>query len=232
MEKFRDLIEKINQHYERMQGARYERDMMLKKLRQLHASARIDDELMQAISEKETALYTLQLEHELMRHNAKIALFHDVMPVAVEVWQKYAGKAYGPKTESKIMCEIQQQTGARVCVVTRYNQEEITISPNGLHGYSITCGLCMASDKNDRLRLLVGNKITPQPLEAFGIWYEKTTYFDDIPAAVEQIKKLYADVVEKKRELEHACSLFNTYAVEGIESVYRHTNIYDQINVH
>lgn len=232
MEKFRDLIEKINQHYERMQGARYERDMMLQKLRQLHASARIDDELMQAISEKEKALHTLQIEHELMRHNAKIALFHDVMPVAVEVWQKYAGKAYGPKTENKIMDEIQQKTGARVCVATRYEQEEITIFPDGLRGYNITCGLCMTSDKKGHLRLLVDNKITPQPLEAFSIWYEKTTYFDDIPAAVEQMKKLYADVVEKKRELEHACSLFNAYAVDGIASVYRHTNIYDKINVH
>lgn len=188
--------------------------------------------LLDRINETAARTIDLKIARELMRHNAKLALFHDVMPVAVEVWQNYAGKAYGPKTESKIMDEIQQKTGARVCVVTRYEQEEITIYHASMRGYKITCGLGMTSDKKDHLRLLVDNKLTPKPFEAFSVWYEKTTYYDDIPAAVEQMKKLYADVVEKKRELEHACSLFNAYAVEGIDSVYRHTNIYDKINVH
>ena len=43
----------------------------------------------------------LQLAVKLLKNNARVSLFHEVLPVLVEMLKKYNGKPYGEKTREK-----------------------------------------------------------------------------------------------------------------------------------
>ena len=175
----------------------------------------------------------LYLTVRLLQNNARVALFHDVMPVLLEVLTKYKGKPYGEKTRAKIAQEVEERTGARAYINTKYNQDEISIFPTRGFGntYSITAGPKYNAETKEYNRILIDNKIQILPLECFSIWYIKSEYIEDIPAAVAEMKELYKKAVEIQKELSAICSAFNKYAVEGIESIYCNKTIYERLMV-
>lgn len=173
----------------------------------------------------------LYLSLYLLKNNARIALFNDVMPVLLEVLAKYKGKSYGEKTRDKISKETEEKAGARTYICTRYNQEEISVYPSSGYGndYSITIGTKYINGKQDRI--LIDNKIQLVPLENFCLWYIKDEYISDIPAAIANMKKLYNKAVSMQKELEKVCSAFNEYAVNGIESIHCDKRIFERMLV-
>ena len=175
----------------------------------------------------------LYLAVRLLQNNARVALFHDVMPVLLEVLAKYKGKPYGEKTRAKIAQEVEERTGARAYIGTKYNQDEISIFPPRGFGntYSITAGPKYNAETKEYNRILIDNKIQILPLECFFIWYIKSEYIEDIPAAVAEMKELYKKAVEIQKELSAICSAFNKYAVDGIESIYCNKTIYERLIV-
>lgn len=52
-----------------------------------------------------------RIENKILYENARIALYEEVMPKALEVWNKYVGKPYGEKTKEKIKNEVKDATG-------------------------------------------------------------------------------------------------------------------------
>ena len=175
----------------------------------------------------------LYLAVRLLQNNARVALFHDVMPVLLEVLAKYKGKPYGEKTRAKIAQEVEERTGARAYIDTKYNQDCVNIFPAGGFGntYSITAGPRYNSETKEHARMLIDNKIQVLPLECFEVWYIRSEYFEDIPAAVAEMKEHYKKAVETQKELSDICSAFNKYAVEGIESIYCDKRIYERLMV-
>lgn len=175
----------------------------------------------------------LYLTVRLLQNNARIALFHDVMPVLLEVLAKYKGKPYGEKTREKIAKDVEERTGARAYIGTKYNQDCISIFPSWGFGntYSITAGPKYNSETKEHDRMLIDNKIQVLPLECFEVWYIRSEYFEDIPAAVAEMKEHYKKAVEMQKELSEICSAFNKYAVEGIESIYCDKRIYERLMV-
>lgn len=175
----------------------------------------------------------LYLTVRLLQNNARIALFHDVMPVLLEVLAKYKGKPYGEKTREKIAKEVEERTGARAYIGTKYNQDEISIfSTRGFgNTYSITAGTKYNAETKEYNRILIDNKIQVLPIECFEVWYIISEYFEDIPAAVAEMKELYKKAFEMQKELDNVCSAFNKYAVEGIESIYCNKTIYERLMV-
>lgn len=169
----------------------------------------------------------LYLTVRLLQNNARIALFHDVMPVLLEVLVKYKGKPYGEKTSEKIAKELEERIGARAYISTRYDTDEIRIYPSNSFGntYTITVG----TKPNEHI--LIDNKIQILPIESFSIWYINSRYFEDIQAAVAEMKEHYKKAVEMQKELSEICSAFNKYAVEGIESIYCDKRIYERLMV-
>lgn len=184
-------------------------------------------------SKAEETTRDLYLTLRLLQNNARIALFHDVMPVLLEVLAKYKGKPYGEKTREKIALEVEERTGARAYIGTKYDQDEISIFPSGDFGntYSITAGPEYNPATNEHDRILIDNKIQILPLECFFIWYIKSEYIEDIPAAVAEMKEYHKKAVEMQKELSAVCSAFNKYAVEGIESIYCDKRIYERLMV-
>lgn len=170
----------------------------------------------------------LYLSLRILKNNARIALFNDVMPVLLEVLGKYKGKPYGEKTRDKIAKEIEEKAGARAYILTKYNQDEITSSCYG-NDYSITIGTKYIEGKQDRI--LIDNKIQLVPLENFCLWYIKDKYISDVPAAIADMKELYSKAVSMQKELDKVCSAFNKYAVDGIEPIYCDKRIFERMLV-
>jgi len=175
----------------------------------------------------------LYLTIRLLQNNARIALFHEVMPVLLEVLAKYKGKPYGEKTREKIALEVKERAGASAYVGTRYDQDEISIYPTKDYGntYSITVRTNYDTEAKKFKRVLLDNKIQVLPLECFSLWYVKSEYFEDIPTAVAEMKEHYKRAVEMKKELATICSAFNRYAVDGVESIDCNQRIHEKLLV-
>lgn len=174
---------------------------------------------------------TLSLGLRLLQNNARVALYHEVMPAVIEVLERYKGKPYGDKTRAKIADELYQRTGARVYFSTKWGDvDEVTICPD-THGntYLLTVGTAYDSEKREHLRIFDGNRLQPLPLESFRLCYVKSEYIEDIPAAIASMQTLHARAVALKRELRAVCSEFNGYAVEGIDSLDADRHIYETL---
>lgn len=167
----------------------------------------------------------LSLTIKFMQNNARIALFHDVMPVLLDILSKYKGKPYGEKTREKIAKELEERIGARAYIGTRYDTDEIRIYPSNSFGntYTITIG----TKPNEHV--LIDNKIQILPIDSFSIWYINKRYFEDIQAAIVEMETLYNKAYSMQKELDSVCSAFNKYTVEGIESIYCDKRIHERM---
>ena len=188
--------------------------------------------LLDRINDTAARTMDLKIACELMKNNACVALYHDVLPVVLEVLQKYAGKPYGEKTEKKIADTIHEKTGCRAYIRSRYGNDEICVYPDVFgNTYNITCGPHPNADREKQEHLLNENKINPLPLESFSLWYIPTNYIDDIPAAVAELKRLRASAVEKQKELATICSAYNSIARGGMEHIYKDKAICDRFTL-
>lgn len=165
----------------------------------------------------------LEITIKLLRNNARVALFNDVSPVIIETLETYAGKPYGEKTRQKISDIIKDKTGYR-CYISQafyYSTPEINVFPPE-HNNNITIGT-----KSDH-KILIDNKIQPPTVEQLKLYYVNNTYFEDIPAAIKDMRKAYKKAYEKQKELETLCNEFNKYAVDGIDRIYKDKYIYER----
>lgn len=188
--------------------------------------------MMERINETANRAIDLKIARELMKNNACVALYHDVLPVALEVLQKYSGKPYGDKTRDKIAQEVKARTGSRAYIGSRYGNDEINIYPDVFgNTYNITCGPHPNANREKQEHLLHGNKINPLPFESLALWYIPTNYIDDVPAAVEELKRLRAAAVEKQKELATICSAYNSIARGGLAHIYNDKAIFDRFTL-
>lgn len=188
--------------------------------------------MMERINETANRAMDLKIARELMKNNACVALYHDVLPVVLEVLQKYSGKPYGDKTRDKIAQEVKARTGSRAYIGSRYGNDEINIHPDVFgNTYHITCGPHPNANRDKQEYLLNGNKINPLPFESLALWYIPTNYIDDVPAAVEELKRLRAAAVEKQKELATICSAYNSIARGGMEHIYKDKSIFDRFTL-
>lgn len=174
-------------------------------------------------------LRDLKMQLYFLKHNAKIALYTEAVPVALEVLQKYKGKPYGEKTREKISDEVKSRTGCRFYISHRYSFGQYDFYPADVRGndYNITVG--PAGGLN--LDLLQDNRIQLPALEDLRLWYIGDRYFDDIPGAICEAKAAYERAVKARAELEAACSAFKVYAVGGISSLNPRETIYNTLRV-
>ncbi len=179
----------------------------------------LSDKITKAATKKEDLNITIKM----LKNNARVALFHEVMPAIVETLEKYKNKPYGEKTRQKISDEIKALSGCRCYIGGGYGNTDINIYPDK-YGYEITAGTLNTP-------LLVENKIQPVSVEDIKLYYIKNTYIEDIPAAIAEMRAAYAKAVETQKELEKICNQFNAFAVEGITPIYKDKYIYERFTV-
>lgn len=173
----------------------------------------------------------LTITIKILNSNAKIALFNEVMPQALEVLAKYKNKPYGPKTEQKIKDEIKEKTNCSFYINERYNSQEYHIIPLEFSGntYNIECG--PKFENGEQKKLLINNKIQVVEFEELSLYYTSKEYIENIPQRIKQLKKLYEKAVEKQKELDTVCSEFNSLAVGNIKHIYSDKRIYENIGI-
>lgn len=174
---------------------------------------------------------SLNITIKILNSNAKIALFYEVMPQALEVLVKYKNKPYGPKTEQKIKDEIKEKTNCSFYINERYNSQEYHMIPLEFSGntYNIECG--PKFENGEQKKLLINNKIQVVEFEELSLYYTSKEYIENIPQRIKQLKKLYKKAVEKQKELDTVCGEFNSLAVGNIKHIYSDKRIYENIGI-
>lgn len=142
-----------------------------------------------------------KIENKILYDNARIALYEEVMPKALEVWNKYVGKPYGKKTAEKIRNEIKDATGCWFyCTDKEYGCDEFSFCtdyrthPN--IGYSFTATndfkICPI---NYEQKFLDNNKIQHVDLEDVELSY-CNAYIENTH---DESEELYKEIEECKK---------------------------------
>ena len=172
-------------------------------------------EHLQRIAETQEAVTNGKLKLKLMQNNARISLFNEVMPIVLEVLEKYNGKPHGEKTEKKIREEIKEKTDCFVYVYV----DSFSIVPCGTvaNTYKVDCGT--KYDNGNKKKVLIDNKINVVSMEDLEVFYINRTYFDDLDGTIAELKRIHAEAKQKQEELKALCTQFNKLSVEGIHDL-------------
>ena len=169
---------------------------------------------------------------QLLKGNAHIALAAEVIPVICEIWNKYAGKKHGPKTNDKIRNEIKEKANIYFYLSQRvYSGSEFNISPCGengrnLYGYDITISTIYDSENKQYKKAVDNNNviqtIAPEDLQ---LLYVSREYIEDIDAAITQLYALNAKARAVQEELENIAREYNKIARGSIKEINARENI-------
>ena len=234
MKKFIDILKEIEQTSGAIKAAEskenelIENCMKIDNLKERHeAKKNAENDMIKASEEKKD----LQITLKILKSNARIALFNEVIPVALEVLKKYAGKPYGEKTKEKISDEIKEKTNCRFDIASRWDSYSFDIYPMDGFGndYNITCGSKYTN--GERKPLLIDNKIQLITFDEIELYYISREYVEDIPQRIENLKTAYAEAVIKQEELQTACDNFNMLAVGDISCIYSDKHIYHNMDI-
>ena len=159
------------------------------------------------------------LELQILRNNARAALAAEVLPVIAEVFQKYGGKQYGPKTKDKITSEIKERTGCLFYLSSHTfdGMKKEAIFSLLKNGYTISC------DWDFRVHFIdyankafaIDNKIQAFAAEEVYISGLKE-YIEDPAERVKDLQNAFAKVKALNEELNKALEEYNNLTVDGI----------------
>ena len=232
MMKFTEIMEAIKalntevQEAENAQKAETERYFatfegltIKERIAQKKENPEAEAEHLQRIAETQETITNGKLKLKLMQNNARISLFNEVMPLVLEVLQKYNGKPHGEKTSQKIRDEIKEKTNCFVYV----NSDSFRIVPCETVGntYNVECGT--KYENGNKKKVLIDNKINVVSMEDLEVYYINRTYFEDLEATVRELKRIHAEAKQKQEELKALCSQFNKLSVDGISNL-NHTD--------
>lgn len=234
MKKFAEILDDIKQTSEAIKttGARenelVESYMTVCDLRERHeAQKAVENEMLENSERKKD----LVLTRKILTNNAKIALFNEVLPVALEILKKYSGKPYGEKTREKIAEEIKAATNCRFYIGSRYDSHSFEVYPVGVVGndYNTSCGAKYIN--GNRKPLLINNKIQLVAFDELEIYYISNDYVEDIPCRIKALKQLYKEAVTKQKELDEICRSFNVLAVGDVPYIYSNKTLYAEMQI-
>ena len=234
MKKFIEILDDIKQTNEAIKAAEARENELVESymtvcdLRERHEARKaVENEMLENSERKKD----LVLTRKILTNNAKIALFNEVLPVALEILKKYSGKPYGEKTREKIAEEIKAATNCRFYINSRYDLRSFEVYPVDVSGndYNISCGTKYIN--GSKKPLLINNKIQLVTFDELELYYISNVYVEDIPHRIEELKLLYKEAVTKQKELETICNCFNTLAVGGIPYIYSNKTLYSEMQI-
>lgn len=231
MKKYNEIITDINTEWENIGALKGRCDILNKELKSLFSEMSLKeqveyhklhkhdiDEKNKVIKMYKDEIRDTELKIKIMENNAKVALFHEVLPVVLEVLEKYKNKPYGEKTSKKIRDEIFDKTDCRIYI------------SNGSYKiysrYDIECGLKYINGKKESL--LPNNKVYVPTMDELELYWTYT-YIEDIDCHIVKLKRLHMEIYNMKNELNNLMSKYNELAVNGIKYLYDGKAVYDYI---
>lgn len=166
-----------------------------------------------------------ELTIQFLINNANYALYHEVMPVALEILKKYKNKPYGEKTRQKISDEVAALTGCRFYIHCRYGiNYEYDIYPTDCVGNTHSLMVYAGYIDGQCKPLMIDNKIQVIEMEDLRV-SSISEYIENISEVIDQIYAIHAEALAKQKELDEICSKYNSLVVGNIS----HLNAYARI---
>lgn len=222
MKTYKEIIEEIKNVSLELQATDKEETRLVNRwadipdLKEKYRVKKAAESEMMAVSEKKV---DLKITKMILESNARFALFSEVVPVVLEVFMKYKGKSFGPKTKKKIYEEIQEKTEC-YCYIDQSYSQRLYITSTLNRSLNISC--------YPKKNILVDNKIQECSMDEIAL-YDNKGYVEDIPERVAELEKLHEEVVEKQEELIKYCNKYNELAVGNIPLLYYDKYIYKNI---
>lgn len=217
------LDTEIDNHFKQFDGMSLKEKIEAKK-----ANKEAEEKHLARIAELQESVIDARLKLRYMENNAKIALFNEVMPIVVNIWNKYNGKPLGAKTAEKIKAEIAKETNCSMYLSNRYGNEDIHIMELDTH-FEFTCGTKYLYLTGNKKQLLIDNKVQSLVFEDLELYYINREYVEDINGTIEELKRLRKEAEEMQKKLQDICSLFNKLTVDGIKNIRYSESIYGSI---
>ena len=236
MKKFIDILEEIKQTRKAITAAEVRENelvesyMKLGDLRERHEARKaVENDLTKASEKKKD----LQITLKILQSNARIALFNEVLPVALDILSKYAGKPYGEKTKQKVSDEVKDAINCRFYINSHYGSDSYSYEIYPVDGvgneYNISCGTEYTD--GSKKPLLVDNKIQIVTFDEIELYYISREYVENIPQRIADLKAAYVEAVAKQEELNAVCNRFNNLAVGDIGHIYSDKHIYTNMDI-
>ena len=215
------LDTEIENYYKQFDGMTLKEKIEAKK-----SNKESEEKHLARVKELQDSLIDSKLRLKFMENNAKIALFNEVIPVIIDIWNKYSGKPLGAKTAEKIKAEVAKETNCSIYISNRYGNEDIHIMELNTH-FEFTCGTKYLD--GNKKQLLIDNKVQSLVFEDLELYYINREYVEDIDGTIEELKRLRKEAEEIQKKLQDICSSFNKLAVDGIPNIRFSENIYGSI---
>lgn len=149
----------------------------------------------------------IKIKIEILKENAKQALFSETIGTICEIWNKYENKPHGEKTAQRIRDEIKNATGHGVYICNKWDDANITIRPGaGMHADEITISPIWNGEKQPAL---INNKIVKISAENMRVCY-CGEYVENAADHVNEIKAAHADALKALEEYRAAIDKYNS----------------------
>lgn len=150
----------------------------------------------------------IKIRIEILKENAKQALFSENITAICDVWNKYENKPHGEKTTQKIRDEIKNKTGLRVYIGNKWDDAQITIYPGaGMHSDEITITPRWNGEKQPALTQ--ENKIKKLHPENMRVCY-CAEYVEDVNAHIKALKEAHTAAVDALETYRAAINKYNS----------------------
>lgn len=148
----------------------------------------------------------IKIKIEILKENAKQALFAENISDICTIWNKYENKPHGEKTAKKIHDEIKNKTGLSVYIGNRWDDAHITIYQNA--GYdNITIAPMWSGEKQPALT--PENKIKKLHPENLKVCY-CAKYVDDVSEHISALKESHAAAIDALETYRAAIEKYNS----------------------
>lgn len=182
----------------------------------------IEQSIFDELNAIKTARSDNRIAFEIVRNNACIALYNEVMPIILDTLKVYEGKIHGEKTAAKIQDELKEKTNCFVYIST-HEMNISAIGNNGAQSFdfkiTVDCGYNTETGKRNCI-LTNENKIKVFPLESFTLCYISQKYIEDISSTIAELKKLREEAYQQQQILAEICKKYNKLAVGDLDHLY------------
>lgn len=157
----------------------------------------------------------IKIRIEILKENAKQALFSECITTICAVWNKYEGKPHGEKTAQKIRDELKEATGHRVIIGNKWDDARITIYPGG-GGYADEIEIApIWKGEGKQPALSSQNKIIKISPENMRVCY-CSEYIDDVNAHADAIKAAHGEALQAFEAYRAAIDKYNSLTRGGM----------------
>lgn len=152
--------------------------------------------------------------YSYLLNNAKYVYFHECMPKIIEIWNGYAGKKLGKKTQEKIENEVKDKFGCDFTIFHNDWSQYFHICDPDFMDMNFDVWLNPLSDMVDN-----ENRIVKIDMKNLFVHRDAKKYFDNIPATIMDNHALYKEIQEKLYEVRELCKKYNDNIVSGIDKL-------------